>query len=78
MTYLLYCAVNAAGVPYDRTFRPTEDAAMGAHIWTENHLGNSSIPHEYMEELWKRLQANGDRVVKVRVTTSETVTVEEV
>ena len=78
MTYFLYCAVNAAGVPYDRTFRPDADKSRFAHVWNERFSGSFSIPSDLADQAWKELQANGDRVIKVRVTTSEVVIVEEV
>jgi hypothetical protein len=76
MKYTLYCAVNAIGVPYYDTFRPTSDKAWSVHRWRDvpkdgDHkdscLGATLAQHE------KSLKENGDRVVEVRVETSENV-----
>ena len=79
MNYDLYCVVNAAGVPYNDTFRPTGEDAWATHRWRDvpkdgEHRNSCTLPTLDAHE--NKLRANGDRIVPVRVTTSETVTLE--
>jgi len=77
MTYDLYCIVNAAGTPYDQTFRASEEWAIRAHIFALEIVRVEALSVEYAEEQWADRQTRcGDRCVPVRIETQETVKVD--
>lgn len=76
MKYELYCVVNAAGLPYYDTFRPSGEKSWALHRWRDvpkdgDHHDSCKIPTLEKHEL--DLRANGDRVAKVHIETSENV-----
>lgn len=76
MNFDLWCVVNAAGVPYNNTFRPNEDDSWGSHVWANvpkrgEHPDSATM--EDMKECEEQLKANGDRAVRVQIQTSELV-----
>ena len=72
MTYHLYCVVNAIGIPYNGTFRPSKEDAWDVH-WTDTFPTYQTIPKEVADSVQEQLRAAGDRVVPIKVSTKELV-----
>lgn len=76
MTYKLYCVVNAIGVPYNDTFRPTKEESWNVHRWRDcpkdgEHENSAKIKTLLLHE--GELEDRGDRAVGVTVHTHEIV-----
>lgn len=72
MTYHLHCVVSAIGVPYNDTFRPSEEDSWDVH-WTRAFPMHQTIPKEVADSVQEQLRAAGDRVVPIKVSTKELV-----
>lgn len=81
MTFTLYCIVNAAGVPYQTTFRDTERSAIYERVQAHTMRrpdARGFIVHgaTEIEDTWAELQKTGDRLVLAQIETNETVKVD--